>query len=425
MRRAFPILLAAVLMAAAQEPQPKDRVRAVRALEKEGAAAMARLAAYLDDPAVEVRREAVRAITSVGTLASLEPLTRALRDADIEVQIRATDGLVNFYIPGYVEQGLSAQLKRAGTAVGLKLVDRSGFVIDPGVTVRQEVETALAELIGGSANLMVRANAVRGAGSLRSRAALPRIIEALRSKDDTLIYESLIAIQKIGDPSAGYRVVFLLRDLNERVKFAAMETAGVLRTREAVTDLTRLAGQSTTIKEKRNALAALAMIAPAESRDLFDLYFSDKDESLRASAAEGLGRLARPADLPRFSAAFEAEKKMPPRLALAFACVAAGDVEMGELKPLRYLVNTLNSRAWKGVAQPYLSELARRPEVRGPLADALGAGTREERIAVVQILGRSGGKELIPRLESLARDPDAEVAQESLRALRLLRARGM
>jgi HEAT repeat protein len=266
---------------------------------------------------------------------------------------------------------------------------------------------------------------VRAAGSLRLRAALPKVIESLRSKDDTLIYEALIAIQKIGEPSAGHRIVFLLRDLNERVQAAAMETAGVLRTKEAVTDLTRLAEQSATPREKRGALSSLAMIGLPASRELFEKYFADKDDALRAAAAEGLGRIAQPADLPRVSAAFEAEKKMPPRLALAFAAVCAGELDTADLKPLRYLINTLNSKAWKGVAQPYLQELARRAEVRAKIASTLDGGTRDERLGLLQLLGRSGGKELIPRLEGLARDPDAEVAQESLRALRILRGRTM
>jgi HEAT repeat protein len=418
-------LLAAVLAAAGQDAPVKDRVKDVRAAEKEGAAAMARLSAWLDDPAPEIRREAARAIVAIGTLGSLEPLTRAARDADLEVQIRAIDGLVNFYIPGYVDQSLSAQLKKAGTVLGLKMTDRSAFSVDPGLAIRPEVESALNEVIATSPNLMVRAAAVRAAGSLRSRVALPRIIEVLRSKDDTLIYEALIAIQKIGEVSSGHRIVFLLRDLNERVQGAAMETAGVLRTKEAVTDLTRLAEQAASLRERRGALASLAMISQPASRDLFERYFADKDENLRGSAAEGLGRLAQASDLPRFQTAFDGERKMGPRLALAYGCAMMGDLDMGEFKPLRYLVNTLNNKTWKPVSQAYLQELARRPDVRARLSDALGLGTREERLALLQLLGRSGGKELIPRLETLARDPDAEIAQESLRALRILRGRSM
>ena len=41
----------------------------------------------------------------------------AAADNDAEVQIRATDGLVNVYLPGYVKTGLSGTLSRVGTSV--------------------------------------------------------------------------------------------------------------------------------------------------------------------------------------------------------------------------------------------------------------------------------------------------------------------
>lgn len=423
MRRTFTVLLASALCLAAQETAPKERVKNVRALEKEGAGAMPKIVAYLDDAAAEVRREAVKAIVNLGTIGSLDPLTRALRDPDAETQIRATDGLVNFYIPGYVEQGLTAQLKRAGSVVGLKFNDKSSMAAEPGLAVRREVEEGLTQLLSTPENLTVRANAARAAGALRARSALPKLIECLRSKDDAVIYESVIAIQKIGDRSAGHRLIFLLRDLNERVQLAAIETAGTLRVKEALTDLTRLVESQPNPKAQRGALYSLAMIADPSSRPLFEKFFNDKDENLRAAAAEGLGRTAVEGTRARLQQAFELEKKMTPRLALAFGAVAAGALDMGELQPLRYLVNTINSKAWKGVALAYLEELARNLDVRIKLADALNGKLREERLGLLQVLGRSGGKELIPALESLARDPDAEIAQESLRALRLIRAR--
>ena len=423
MLRTLTLLLAGTGFLAAQETPLKERIKAVRALEKEGGSAIPKLAAYMDDTAVEVRREAVRSIVNLGTLESLDPLTRALRDSDPEIQIRATDGLANFYLPGYIEQGLTAQLKHTGNVAGLKFNDKCGMAVDPGIVVRREVEEGLTQLLSSAGSLVVRANAARAAGALRAKTTLPRLIESLRSKDDALIFESVIAIQKLGDASAGHRLIFLLRDLNDRIQSAAIETVGLLRTKEALTDLTRLVESPPSQKTQRNALYSLAMLADPSSRPVFERFFSDKDENLRAAAAEGLGRTAVEGDRARFKQAFDAEKKMTPRLALAFAAVAAGELDTGELQPLRYLVNTINSKSWKTVALAYLEELARNLDVRIRLADSLNGATREERFGLLQVFGRSGGKELIPSLESLARDPDPQVAQESLRALRLIRAR--
>ena len=68
--------------------------------------------------------------------------------------------------------------------------------------VRPDVIAALGKLARGGASLEARANAARAVGVLRGHAAVPDLVEALRSKDDKLMYESLVAMQKIGDPAA-------------------------------------------------------------------------------------------------------------------------------------------------------------------------------------------------------------------------------
>jgi hypothetical protein len=76
---------------------------------------------------------------------------------------------------------------------------------------------ALGTLVRSGANMEARANAARALGILRAKAAVPDLVAALRSKDkDTdVIFESLIALQKIRDESAAPGVAFLLRDLNQ------------------------------------------------------------------------------------------------------------------------------------------------------------------------------------------------------------------
>ena len=112
-------LLLAVLAAgglAAQEDS-RQKIRQLRDLAKQGSAAIERVGPFLEDADVEVRREAVRTLVQIGTIRSLDALIRACGDNDPEVQIRAVDGLVNFYLPGYVEYGFSATLRRAGNLI--------------------------------------------------------------------------------------------------------------------------------------------------------------------------------------------------------------------------------------------------------------------------------------------------------------------
>src|SRR5262252_2484637 len=104
-RTALPILFAFCVAAVAQPPmRPKD----VRELGKGGQGAIPRLQELLKSPETEIRLEAVKQIVEIGSQHSLDPLVMATRDNDPEIQIRATDGLVNFYLPGYVKHGLGA-----------------------------------------------------------------------------------------------------------------------------------------------------------------------------------------------------------------------------------------------------------------------------------------------------------------------------
>ena len=195
----MPLLVFLVLLVwsplSAQVTRPKD----VRELAKGGSNAIPQLQALLKNQDLDIRVEAVKAIVDIGTQRSLDPLIEATSDADAEIQIRATDGLVNFYLPGYVRTGLSAKLQRAGNVVKAKFTDTNDQVIDPYIQARPDVIAALGKLARGGITMESRANAARAVGVLRGRAAIPDLLEAMKSKDDAVLYESLIAMQKIGD----------------------------------------------------------------------------------------------------------------------------------------------------------------------------------------------------------------------------------
>jgi hypothetical protein len=144
---------------------------------------------------------------------------------------------------------------------------------------------------------------------------------------------------------------------------------------------------------------------------------------MRAAAAEGFARLRNPADSAMIDQAWKDEGKSSPRISLAFAMVMLGHNEISEFSPLQYLVNNLNSAAYKGDAQPFLTELARDNSTRKALYGPLETGTKDEKIGLARVLAVSGDKESVSHLEKVSRDADPEVAQEGLRAMRNLQAR--
>jgi HEAT repeat protein len=414
------LFLALVALAPAQDVRPKD----VRDIAKAGPPAIPRLQDLLKNPSVDVRVEAVKQITEIGTQRSLDPLILATRDNDSEVQIRATDGLVNFYLPGYVQTGFGASLKRVGTSIKGHFTDTNDQAIDAFVVVRPEVIGALGELASRSGgNMDARANAARALGILRGKAAVGDLIEAAHSKNTELIYESLTALEKIRDESAAPRISFLLHDLDPKVQVAAIETTGLLLNKSAVPELTGVLNRTRDARVRRAALTAIAMLPLDESRGLYAQYLNDKDEKMRGAAAEGYARLRNPADLPILEKAWQAEGKTSPRLSLAFAQVMLGKTELSEFSPLQYLINTLNSAAFKGVALPFLVELARQDNVRQSLYAPMQKGTKDEKIGLLRVLARSGDKSSIPEAQKLTNDPDNDVSQEALRTVRTLQAR--
>jgi HEAT repeat protein len=418
----FPIGVFCLLLpvsALAQNPTPKD----VRLVAKEGQASIPKLALYLNSPSLDTRIEVVKQLTELGGRESLDPLIQATHDADPEMQMRAIDGLVDFYLPGYVKQGPASSLARVGASIKAKFSDTNDQVVDGFVTVRPEVIEAIGKLASGGNGMDVRESACRAIGILRGRAALPDLYEALRTKDSNVMYEALVAIRKIRDPQAGPRIVFLLRDFDERVQSTAIEDAGILQAKDGLPALRGIVASPRGSKDERAALTAIAMMPETSDRALLQRYLTSKDDRLRAAAVEGLARVGDPGDRAAIEKVLRDDDKMAPRLASAFALTVAGDVSLAETSPFRYLLNTLNSSSWRDTATAYLVEAARKPAVLAALKDPLATGTRDEKIQLARILAASGDSSAIPWLETASRDTDGNVAQEGLRALRTLRSR--
>jgi HEAT repeat protein len=403
----------------------KQRISRIRDLGKKDSQAIPALARYLSDPNREIRIEAVKAIVKIGTQASLDPLIKAAHDNDAEVQIRATDGIVNFYVPGYVAKGaLTGPVTRGVRQMKAFFSSRDNQIVDPGVTIRTDVAEALGDVIRGGASMDSRANAARAAGILRARPAVPALVDALRSKNSEVIFECLVALQKIDDPSAGPGVSFLAHDLDDRVQATALETIGVLHSSASAPDVRSVLRDARNFRIRRAALECLAMLGMTEDRAVFQQYVEDRDTDLRASALEGLGRIREPADTPALQQAYD-EKNADPKihLAAAFALVSEGKVDTSEFSPLRYLVENLENRAQRDSAQAFLLELCRREDVRRALFPLVPQATKDQKIALCAALAASHNDDVIPVLNGLLKDIDPDVSLAASKALKRVQTR--
>jgi HEAT repeat protein len=416
-------LTLAFLAALAFSQDVKQRARTAHDLGRQGEDAIPKLLPFVGDTDITVRLEAVKSLDDIGGPKTVDPLVKLVNDPDPEIAIRATDGLVNVYLPGYLKTGISGTLQHVGTSIKAKFTESNDQVIEAYVEVRPEVIAALGTLVKNGSGTAARANAARAIGILRGRAAIPDLVEALHSKDDSVMFEALTAIEKIRDPEAAPRIAFLVRDLEEKIQIAALTTTGILLNRDAAPDVRDALQHARNPKVRRAALTALAMLGTPADHAIFLSYLSDKDDNLRSAAAEGLGRIKNPSDQPTLEADFKSEHKMGPRLAFAFALVSLGNNDTSEFSPLRYLINTLNVRTYQGVALAYVTELARDLKVRLAIYPMLPRATKDEKIQLCTVFARSGDKDTLPYLETLSVDPDKDVAPEGIRSLRTLRAR--
>ncbi len=412
-----------LVLAAMATPAAPQSVKDVRKVAKQGPNALPELQRFLLNPDVKVRLEAVRSIIDIGGPRTVDPLIEAARDNDSQVQILAVNGLVNFYVPGYVRTGMTAPIRQFGSDIRSRFSDPDDLTIDPYLTVRPEVVQTVGRLARGGSSLDSRANAARAAGVLRGKQAVPDLVEALRSRDSDVLLETLIALEKIRDSSACPGIHYLINDLDQKIQTEAIEANGVLTCQAVRPDLRTILRVTDRDRVRRAALSALAMMPEPSDRDLFSNFLDSPDERLRAAAAEGFARLANIEDARKLQAVYDSESRNVPRMALAFALVMDGNLGMTEYAPLRLLIYSLNNNSSRPAALAYLTEASNNPEVRRALYGAVDEGTRDEKVNLARIIAASGDRSSVAPLEKLSRDQDATVAAEGVRQLRNLQAR--
>ncbi len=421
----FVPLLSLSLFAQVEDLQSTDakvRKKAVQSLaEKKGgnsAVICKAIEGVVNDPAPEVREEASIALIKIGGADCLAGLRKATKDADPDIQSLAVDGIVNFYLPGYVKFGWLNSVKSFGKAVSKRFSTPEPLIVEPSVKVMPPDIQAITPLIGGGSSMDSRANAARAAGILRGKDAAPELQKALNADKKTIVIESIRSLEKIGDLSAGPEIAKLLNSSDDDIQFAAAEAVGQLRTKEATRDLVRLAKTSGDKDVRRAALIALAKIPDNGEDRTFLLYLNDKDPQMRAAAAEGLGRAGNKQDLKTLQDAFASEKNESARLSMAFGAVLLGDKDK-----LQYVVDGLDSSFHRGESRAFLTELARDPQILTELYKPLLSGTRDQKIEMAGVIARSGTRESVSYLQKLAADPEPKVAEAAGVALRNLQAR--
>ena len=401
------------------QDRPKDKIKNIEALAKQGQNSVIGISAYQRDPDVSVRLAATEALIQVGGVSAADALRTSSEDGSAEIQRLAVAGIVNFYKPGYVKQGTKAKIGAVSSKIMHSNDDQP--VIDPFVTARPEDINAVRKVLLNSINRESKLQAANALGTLRASAALPDLYPLLRSKDDAMMLAALRAIETCGNKAAANETIFLVRDFNEKIQSQAIALNGIYRNEAALPDLTEVFMRGRTPKSRTAAFAALAMIASPQSKGAFELNLDNGDGPMRGLASEGLGRIGAKQLEARIKVIYKDEGSARARLGEAFALVKFGDLDMSsEFTPLTYLFNSLNSAIWSEYSRSYLKELSRDGLVRKELRGKVATATKSEKIGLARIFAAEGTSDDREALDALAHDRDADVSQEGIKAARTL-----
>ena len=399
-------------------PNAGTRAKAARELGRaRDTTSIPALTEALSDPSEKVQREVILALAQIHTAETLDALIKATQDSNEENSLLAVESLVGYYTGIVPSPGFSGFVKKNWQrAKGHFTPDT--MRINPGVFVEPKVIAALVATLKSARSIHASAEAAKGLGTLVARAAVPDLVKSAHSSDETLSLESLNALSKIKEKTAGPQLIDLLDSPNEEIKQQACSTIGILRTGEAASKLQSIFANDTNPKSKEKALEGLAYLGTAASVPEFTTALGSDDKLMRTSAAEGLARAGDPKAIPELEKTLAVEKDADTRLAIYFALTA-----LGKLDHLNDLVDGLSSRTRGDVAQTYLVELARAPGFLAKLYPNLQNPNAAVRKRLCIVLMYSGDQSTLDQLDRLSHDPDGDVAAQALQAKEGLRAR--
>lgn len=394
---------------------PRERSEAVEAMAVLGNrdAVPALAEAYKNEPRRDIRASIIAALGKIRDRSAIPALTEALlTDFQKDVRLQAIDSLLRLYIPIADDGGFWTFI----TDVRRIFTEEEQFRVAANEYVDQTTKEALVEALRTDFDWEVRVAIVNALGSLRAVDQLPALIEELEGPRHREDWEVRIAMTRnmgiLGSVDAGPGLTRLLRDENERVQLEAIRSVGRVGYRAAFPELENLFRASYEDEVGELSLESIALLRAPEAIPLFESLLDSDEDFYRELSAQGLARLDY--DASSFAERITEEDDADVRIALAFGLVTSGQTAY-----LEEIVRALDSRR-DDQAEIYLFELGSYEGKLSELYPHLRNPNSDIRSKLVRVLGNIGQPEARPYIQPLTEDPDRDVVEAAVDALRKL-----
>ena len=395
---------------------PKERQAAIEQMAVLGnRQAIPKLAgAIKKEPKSDVRAEMIAALGRIGDREAIPALADTLRnDLDKDVRSQAIDSLLRIYIP----INDSGPIRTIFNKVKSVFLLPDAPVVGPEVQVDASAKEALATAMQKDFNDDVRAEAVRGLGSLKAKDQVPVLAAALEDPQNRehrkVRIEIVHTLGTIRDPAAGPALERALRDSDRQVVQEAILPIGLVGHTPARPLIEEMFRTNSNRVVKMQSLLAMAPLRDPGSQPLFESLLGNKDDYYRELAAEGLARL-KYAGAKDWRMRFEQEGKSNVRNALAYGLAASGNLDY-----INNLANALDSRDGNQV-EVYLYELGKFNGQINELHRYLRSMNPKVRAGMARIIGNIGDPSSTEQIRPLTNDPSTDVVREAVAALRKL-----
>lgn len=377
-----------------------------------------RVLGWLTESESRLRLAAAELCASDPSPRAVAPLSRALSDVDPEVRAAAANAL-----------------GRSGSSEAV--VGLLGRLDDVAVEVAEAVIRALARLADPRAvvplvakiedpRAPVRRAVTRALGELGDRRAVSALVLALRDQDWRVRAGALVSLGALGDPSATASITVLLSEEAEpEVRRSAIQALGRLGTPEAVAHLTDAFGDAH--DDREDLVRAIAAVGPAAGPILKRCIHNSRDRVRAEGCASALALSSTPG-------AKEAILGAARGGLVGLDAALEGLSELGDPAGLPLAMEVLSDRdaSLRRAARRALQRLLDPNLIDGravePLQLAFRAAhaTREERIELLGLLGRTGSPRAAHLLVPIARTAlDLEYRLAAIRALGSIRDRAV